>query len=209
MQRLGTVLKWILVFLGVQFLLRVNARANPYRIPAPLVPLISLPYRQIVHPLPHTFRAMGISPGMTVLEVGAGTGYFALPLAEYLADGKMIALDVSHSVLQRLRRAAERRGIENLVAVESDAVALPFADGSFDHAVMALVLGELHAPDRVLEEVFRVLRSGGMLSIAECIVDEHFHFSWETRDTVIWAGFELLNMQGNALNYIMNFRKIQ
>lgn len=98
-----------------------------------------------------------------VLEIGAGTGYFSLNLAQLGLIERATATDISPGMLSALRASAGRLGIE-VETVESEAEALPFDDASFDlvfgHAVLH------HIPDLAgaFAEFHRVLRPGGVVA---------------------------------------------
>ncbi len=95
-----------------------------------------------------------------VLEVGTGTG-LALP-GYPPAVQSVVAIDVDEAALARARR--RRPGVTLLQADVQD---LPFPDASFDAVVSSLVFCSVPAPDRGLQEVFRVLRPGGELRLLE------------------------------------------
>jgi ubiquinone/menaquinone biosynthesis C-methylase UbiE len=103
------------------------------------------------------------SPYADALEIGAGTGYFSLNLAQIGLIERPVATDISAGMLATLAASAQRLGIE-IETVESEAERLPFADRSFDlvfgHAVLH------HVPDlgRAFGEFARVLRPGGVVA---------------------------------------------
>ena len=102
--------------------------------------------------------ALGITPGMRVLDIGTGTGLTAeLGAAHTGPVGSVIGIDPSTSMLS-LARA--RRGV---TAVRATVPYLPFPDGSFDAVLANLVLSHLPDLDRGLADVRRVLRRGGRL----------------------------------------------
>jgi SAM-dependent methyltransferase len=86
------------------------------------------------------------------LEIGVGSGRFAAPL------GVQVGLDPSGAMLAY----AAVRGIE---VVEGTAEALPFADCSFDHALVVTTLCFVDSPAEMLAEAHRVLKPGGRLVI--------------------------------------------
>jgi len=110
-------------------------------------------------------KALGREPAPfgDALEIGAGTGYFSLNLAQLGLIERPTATDISAGMLAQLARSARELGID-VRTVEAEAERLPFADASFDlvfgHAVLH------HIPDlgRAFGEFARVLRPGGWLA---------------------------------------------
>jgi ubiquinone/menaquinone biosynthesis C-methylase UbiE len=141
--------------------------------------------------------------GERILEVGAGTGHYTLGVASLLGpEGRLTALDSQLEMLEHLdRRAAEGRA-RNIVTVEGDARALPFEEGSFDAAYMAMVLGEI--PDRgaALRELRRVLKPQGRLVVAESPADPHFVSLPRLREEAASAGFGFARVDRPRLAYV-------
>jgi SAM-dependent methyltransferase len=112
--------------------------------------------------------------GERLLEVGPGTGVFALPLAERIGpQGSLLAFDLQQEMLDDLMRRAEARGVENIAPTQGDATSLPYEDGSVDGAFLITVLGEIPDQDAALRELRRVLRPGGRVVFGETILDPH------------------------------------
>ncbi len=112
--------------------------------------------------------------GERLLEVGPGTGYYALPVATWLAPGGTLdVLDVQQEMLDHTLRRAREEGIENIEPILADARTLPFEDDSFDGASLVTVLGEIPDQDAALRELRRVVRSGGRIVGGELFGDPH------------------------------------
>jgi ubiquinone/menaquinone biosynthesis C-methylase UbiE len=97
------------------------------------------------------------SPVLTpdVLDVGAGTGLFAVALARWAAARMVVAIDASPAMLAH----ADRR--ENVRYVPADAAALPLVSARIDLAVLSRVIHHLPDRRRAGAELKRVLRPGG------------------------------------------------
>jgi ubiquinone/menaquinone biosynthesis C-methylase UbiE len=111
-------------------------------------------------------KALGSDPARPfgdTLEIGAGTGYFSLNLAQLGVIERPVASDISAGMLATLGATAERLGL-SVRTVQTEAEELPFDDASFDlvfgHAVLH------HVPDlgRAFSEFHRVLRPGGTVA---------------------------------------------
>lgn len=113
-----------------------------------------------------------LRPGMRLLDVGCGPGSITRGLAERLAPGEVVGLDLSRAALETARADAAARGLANLRYEEGSVYALPFAAGSFDAVYAHQTLQHLKQREAALGEMLRVLRPGGLLAIRD--VD------WET-----------------------------
>jgi len=112
--------------------------------------------------------------GERLLEVGPGTGYYSLPVAEWLSPGGTLdVLDVQQEMLDHTLRRARETGIENITATRADARELPYGDDSFDGAYLVTVLGEIPDQDAALRELRRVVRPGGRIVVGELFGDPH------------------------------------
>jgi ubiquinone/menaquinone biosynthesis C-methylase UbiE len=115
------------------------------------------------------------APGERLLEIGVGTGYYSLDLAEWVEpDGTLELFDLQQKFLDHVMRAAAERGTTNLVPTQGDATALPYEDDSVDAAILTAVLGEIPDTAAALREIRRVLKPGGRLVVGELFGDPHF-----------------------------------
>jgi len=117
--------------------------------------------REAAFLLPH------LRPGMQLLDVGCGPGSITLGLAEVVAPGQVVGIDLQSAQIEQARVRAAERGIATVRFEVADIYRLPFPDGSFDAAFANGVLMHLRKPVRALEELRRVLRPGGIAGIRD------------------------------------------
>lgn len=111
---------------------------------------------------------LGITPGMTVLDLGCGDGTTALPAAERGAD--VLGVDIAENLVAAGNARAETAGLGNLKFLQGDASNLGgLADGGFDLVVS--IFGAMFAPrpDDVAREMVRVTRPGGRIVMGNWI----------------------------------------
>jgi SAM-dependent methyltransferase len=111
--------------------------------------------------LPH------LRPGMQLLDVGCGPGAITVSLADVVAPGDVVGLDIAPVQLDRARTLAAERGTTNVRFEQGDAYALPFPDASFDAVFAHAVLMHLRDPLAALREFRRVLRPGGVVAVKD------------------------------------------
>jgi len=103
-----------------------------------------------------------------ILDVGAGSGYFSLLIAEKLKNGKVICLDLSEEMLNTLERKAEKKGLKDKIQIlKADASSTGLKEESVDLAVSNFVLHELSHTEAILSEIKRVMKTGGWIIITD------------------------------------------
>jgi ubiquinone/menaquinone biosynthesis C-methylase UbiE len=146
-------------------------------------------------------RVLAPQAGERVLEVGPGTGYYAVPVAEWLGpDGRLELFDLQQEMLDHTLRAAGELA-RRMGATQGDARELPYPDASFDAAYLVTVLGEIPDQEAALRELRRVVKPGGRLVVGEIAVDPHVVFPGALERRAAAAGLRLEHRDGSALGY--------
>ncbi len=122
--------------------------------------------RERLLPPDRIIDAMEVHGQEDVIDIGAGPGFFALPMARR-TQGTVYAVDLSPEMLAMLSERARQAGLDHVQVVEATADQLPLPDESVDRALMAFVLHEVPDQAAALREVHRVLRPGGKFLLLE------------------------------------------
>lgn len=117
------------------------------------------------------FDRLGVRAGSRLLDLGSGPGRHAFEA--YRRGAHVVCADLRHDDLLRatatlaaMAEAGEAPAEARCGAAAADALALPFADRSFDHVIAAEVLEHIPADRRAMAEIVRVLRPGGTAAVS-------------------------------------------
>jgi ubiquinone/menaquinone biosynthesis C-methylase UbiE len=113
------------------------------------------------------FLAPHLRAGMRLLDCGCGPGSITVDLAQAVAPGEVIGIDLREDALAQGRALARERGIANVTFQTASVYQLPYPDGSFDAAFACAVLQHLAAPLAALKEMRRVLKPGGVIGLVD------------------------------------------
>jgi ubiquinone/menaquinone biosynthesis C-methylase UbiE len=112
--------------------------------------------------------AIGIRPGVSVADVGAGSGYFTVRLASRVGStGRVYATDLQPEMLKMLAVRLERERVTNVTLVQGSADDPMLPQGTIDMILMVDVYHELANPQRMLRGLHRALKPGGRLVLLE------------------------------------------
>jgi ubiquinone/menaquinone biosynthesis C-methylase UbiE len=108
-----------------------------------------------------------LQPGLRLLDCGCGPGTLTLGFARRVAPADCIGIDQEGSQFKAVRETARLESVDNLLFKTGDIYELPFDDADFDIVFASAVLGSVAAPDKVVAEMVRVLKPGGVLALKE------------------------------------------
>jgi SAM-dependent methyltransferase len=108
-----------------------------------------------------------LRPGMRLLDVGCGPGSITRGLAERLAPGEVVGIDLSRETLASARQEAAARGLSNVRFEEASVYELPYPDGAFDAAYAHQVIQHLREPAAALRQMLRVVRPRGVVAVRD------------------------------------------
>lgn len=128
------------------------------------------PKRDVWQKPDEVLRALGLPPDAVVADVGAGTGYFAVRLAERLPSGRVYAVDVEPDMIRHLEERATRENRGNLVAVQGTPND-PKLPEKVDLALLVNVYHHVDAREAYFRRLGDSLRPGGRVAIVDFRLD--------------------------------------
>jgi SAM-dependent methyltransferase len=134
------------------------------------LPLWSAPFGQLI------LEQVPLRRGQTIVDLGAGTGFLTIELAQRSAAARVIAVDPWAGAVEVLRRKVEYLGLTNVELVVADAARLDLPDSSVDLVVSNLGVNNFENAAAVLTECHRVLRPGGRLLLSTNLVGHMAEF---------------------------------
>jgi SAM-dependent methyltransferase len=204
----------LLIFLGLFLWVCVCVRSIRYfwKFPMPAFAgnaIAAGPYRNRAQPPSMVVEAINPRSGMTVVEIGCGSGLYTVVVAKAIQpDGMVYAVDIQEGMLEKLRNRMEREGIENITPVLADAEGqIPLGNGIADAVFSVAVMPEIPDPVKAMAQVRRLMTDHGVFAEAEFLLDPDFPLR---RTVVKWArdaGLILDKQIGSAFRYVLVFRK--
>ena len=135
-------------------------------------------------------------PGSRVLEAGCGVGAQTVLLVRNSPQAHFTCVDLSAESLELAKAAARGVGVTDATFRAADLFQLPFDADGFDHVFLCFVLEHLRDPGRALQELRRVLKPGGSLTVIE---GDHGSTFFHPRSEAAWKTIRcLIDLQAVA-----------
>lgn len=112
-----------------------------------------------------TFFIPYLHSGMRLLDCGCGPGSITLDLAEIVAPGEVVGIDIAEHQLEQAKVSARERQLANVRFETANIYDLPFPEGSFDAVFSHALLEHLEEPVKAIRGMYRVLKPGGLLGL--------------------------------------------
>lgn len=165
-------------------------------------------------------EASGVSPGMVVADIGAGTGLFTRLFAERVgAEGRVYAVDISQPFIENILISARDQGFTNVEGVVNNHKDVALPPDSIELAFMVDTYHHFEYPASMLASIHKSLSSGGRLIVIDFRRDPQHSSRWVMGhvragkdlviDEITKAGFRLIDDKALLrTNYYLVFSKL-
>ncbi|SEB88452.1 class I SAM-dependent methyltransferase [Paenibacillus sp. GP183] len=175
-----------------------------------LIAKLESPERRALFPAETLLSLLDVNGTVSVLDIGAGTGYFAIPAAAQ-TEGVVYALDVEPSMLEVIESKAEKGNLTNIRTIQGALEHIPLEDGAVDRIIASLVLHETDNLKLAISEIARVLREGGRCLCVEwekTTTEQHRIHSFQMRQAMEENGLQVLSsVSQSGSHYVMVIQK--
>ena len=158
-------------------------------VPASAFPRPARPVARIVSPIWHDekerdganesgqlVRLLGIKPGMTVADLGAGSGYYVVRLSPVVgSSGRIIAEDIEPGYLQDLRTRVRDLGLANVTVIRGEPHDPGLTAGSVDVAILVHMYHEVTQPYGLLYNLVPALKPGARIAVVDSYAPTSSH----------------------------------
>ncbi|UCC41074.1 MAG: class I SAM-dependent methyltransferase [Candidatus Aminicenantes bacterium] len=167
-----------------------------------------------IQPPEKIMDAIGLKEGMTIGDIGAGRGRFAVWFSARVGEsGKVYANDINKGVLDHIERRCERNNIRNIITVLGEVEDPLLPEGELDIAFMINVYHHLDKPVKLVRNTIPSLKPNGILAIVERDQEKAGGVSWESTpkkrliEQVESAGYKLVKVDDSLEeDYLYIFR---
>ncbi|MEZ4727673.1 MAG: class I SAM-dependent methyltransferase [Caldilineaceae bacterium] len=212
MRQLTNSLFFILgAVVGSQVKLRLDHYTKPRPLPHQWGRLLHHPWRLWYRKPAETVNTFGLTPGMTALDLGCGTGVFTVEMARMVGEGGQVhAVDLQEPLLRQAQQQVQQAGLQARVYFHHcGAYALPFETNSIDLAVVIATLTQIPDSGAALRELYRVLKPGGSLAISAELPDPAYVPPSLMRRRVAAVGYEYIGQSGTFFCYSQLYRVVK
>ena len=165
------------------------------------------PLRKIFISPKQLIERMELNDNHSVLELGPGPGFFSVPVARKLKNGWLTLADIQQEMLDYAKKRVAKRKLTNVEYYLCNGKNFAFADESFDRIFMITVLGEVENQDEYMQEFYRTLKPGGILSVSELAGDLDKMTPAQISELAQKHNFSFYRIYGSRRNFTVNFKK--
>jgi len=113
-------------------------------------------------------RHLRLQPGQQVADIGAGTGFFSVMMAQEVGEaGRVYAVDIARNFVEASVQRARAQGLQNVVGVVNDPYGVKLPPASVDLVFISDTYHHFEYPQSTLRSIYSALRPGGELVVID------------------------------------------
>jgi ubiquinone/menaquinone biosynthesis C-methylase UbiE len=115
-------------------------------------------------------KALGLREDMIVADLGAGTGFYAIPLAHMVPNGKVYAVEIQRDFLHTIISKAKQEKLDNIEYLWGDVEKIggtKIKDNVIDVVVISNILSQVEDKDKFIDEIKRILKKEGQILVID------------------------------------------
>jgi len=112
------------------------------------------------------WERLNISTLQTMIDIGAGTGFYSIPFVNYYKESKLYACDLSDIMINWMEENVCPK-YDNIIPVKMEEYSIPLQNNIADLVFMINLHHELKSPEKMLTDCYRLLKTGGKIAIAD------------------------------------------
>ena len=160
----------------------VNPGINRYYYDAEFehwVNVFERPGREVYDKREAIVAELGLNPGMTVADIGAGTGFFTHMFAKQVGNsGRVYAVDISENFIRHILQRAKAQDLNNIEGIVNDQQETKLPANSVDLAFVCDTYHHFEYPQTMLASIYKALRPGGQLVIIDFSKEPDVSSGW-------------------------------
>ena len=145
----------------------LGASLSAQQAPSPSAAQIATERRQAELDAPKLIDVLGLQPGMTIADVGAGGGAMTVVLGHWMGKGRVFATDITDAALRETREYVQKEGLTNVTVLEGAAAATNLPAECCDAVFLRHVYHHIGPVDDFNKSLFASLKPGGRLAIID------------------------------------------
>lgn len=112
-------------------------------------------------------KNLGLTPGMNIADIGAGSGYYSTRLSKLIGNGKVYAVDVEPEMLEYLNNRIKKEKYSNIITVLGTETSISLPNESLDMILLVDVYHEFSYPKEMGSTMYRLLKPNGKIVLVE------------------------------------------
>ena len=161
------------------------------------------PGREVYDKRYEIVSAMDLKPGMTVADIGAGTGLFTRIFASSVGtEGKVYAVDISKTFVDNIMRIAHEEGLKNVEGIVNTPTDAMLPSNSIDVAFICDTYHHFEYPNSMMQSIYRALKPGGIVIVVDFERNKGMSSEWIMEHVRAGKGTVIKEIESDGFKFV-------